>query len=273
MEKFGHMAAGFSDWKEETGLEINFNDSRGYFWRLGTPAKEFWQPDFENNVPDAKPAEISSFRAMFEEGGELLGIPVAKGLGNFRGIRLYRMSEYNKSYPVSNMLVVFNGVILPSDVSKTVTDTLTGDIFNPPIIIKPETLKMSGRFDGVDVIASKVSGLVYGAGLRNQIRTTNRVNGESIMGTFDYRNGNIQIIRSNDINDRLLPEYEAFIEEYQNLPPGTVIGGTGTDTSGDTSGGAAAPTAPSGRLVSIDFTLSYTVFGNPVSKVWEFMLD
>lgn len=272
MEKFGHMAAAFSEMKTARNLNIGFNDSRGYFWRMGTPAKEFWQPDFENNVKDAKPVEIAAFRAMFNEGGELLGIPVAKGLGNFRGIRLYRMAEYNKTYPVSNMLVVFNGIILPSDTPRTVNDPLTNETFNPPIIIKPETLTMSGPFDAVDVIASKVSGLVYGAGLRNQLRATNRLNGESIMGTFDYRNGNIQLIRSSDNNDSLLPQYAQFVEEYKALPPGTVIGGEVT-TLEESTGGSTGPTPPDGSLVSINYNLNYKTFGNPVSVVWEFMLD
>ena len=272
MESFGHMAAGFSNWKTTNNMTINFNDSRGYFWRMGTSAKEFWQPDFENQVPNAKPAEIAAFRAMFEDGGELLGIPVAKDLGNFRGIRLYKMGEYSKSFSVTNMLTAYSDVILASDILHTVTDTSTGDSFNPPIIIKPETLKMSGNFDGIDIIASKISGIIYGAGLKNQLRITNRINGESIMGTIDYRNGNIQLIRSNDINDKLIPEYETFIEEYNNLPPGTVIGGT-DDPSASGASVVSAPIAPSGRLVHIDFTLNYTVFGDPVIKVWEFMLD
>lgn len=277
MESFGHFAAAFNDMKNANNLKINFNDSRGYFWRIGEPAKTYWQPDYETKVPNAKPIEIQGFRAMFEEGGELLGIPTGKSLGNFNGIRLYRMTEIGQSFTINNLLFSYNGTMLNGSIGSNITSPDTNELFTKPIIIKPETFRMLSSFDGLDVIASKVSGLIYGAGFRNGQRSSNRLGQESIMGTLDYRTGAINLLRSNSDNDLFAPQYQEFILGLESAASGD--SSSGDSTGGTVGGGASAgltytstTPAPTGSLTTIDINCTYSVFDNPVTIVWEFQL-
>lgn len=262
IETFGHMAAGFNDMKVAKNLNIPFADSRGYFWRIGTDARVAWEPEFEQKVSDAKPQEIESYKAMFLENSELLGIPVAKELSDFRGIRLYKLNEQSNTSTLNDILCSYNGNIL-SNINTLIDDPITNEQINQIITIKPESLKMTSCFDAVDVITSKTSGLIYGEDFKNSKRNDNRLNGESIMGTINYKDGKIQLIRSSSKNDELIPAYESFV----------VASAASSGGSDGSSGGSSGPVAPTELLVRINPTISFTTFVGPATVVWEFMLD
>ena len=260
IETFGHMAAGFNDMKTAKNLNIPFADSRGYFWRIGKDARVAWEPEFEQKVSDAKPQEIESYKAMFQENSELLGIPVAKELSDFRGIRLYKLNENPSTYTISDLLCAYDGSIL-SSINTLIDDPITNEQINQIITIKPESLKMTNCFDAVDIISTKTTGLIYGEAFKDCKRLTNRLNGESIMGTINYKNGNIHLIRSSSTNDKLIPEYEAFV---------VASASSSGSSDGSSSGG---PIPPTELLLRINPSISFTTFIGPAVVVWEFMLD
>lgn len=259
MQTFGHLAAALNDWKKKNNLTINFDDSRRYFWRLGQPAIDAWLPEFEQKVTDATADEIASYRKMFEEGGELAGIPVSTKLPSFRGAKLYEMTESEKTFSLEDVVTTWEG-----NICKQGRDiTAGGDALQSVIAIKPGTVKFTSTFDGVDSNTSKTTGLIYGHGLQDKQREVNRNGGESIFGYVSYITGDLQLVRSNTFNDDMILQYEA----YCTVPHG------GSSSSGGSSSGGSSSSHVFPKLNHANITGSLTVFGDPCKEVFSFDLD
>lgn len=223
MVSFTKFITSFVTMRFENDLNTNFSNSRGYFWRIGEPAKLLFQSHFEQSNQYLKICDFSTFKSMFEEGEELLGIPISKSLGNYNGIKLYKMNERKQDFLINNFLSNYNGFLLNKDFEINVISPDTNEIINKLLNIKPETLIMNGGFEGVDKISSRTSGTINNSDYKK----------EMIMGTIDYKTGNLSLLRSNCNNDGVISQE---------------------------------------KQIAIDINCSYIVFDNPVTVVWEFKM-
>lgn len=261
MQTFGHLAAALNDWKSKNNITIDFDNSRRYFWRIGQPALDAWLPEFEEKVTDATSDEIAAYKKMFDEGGELAGIPVALKLPTFRGAKLYEMTETTKSFTLDNVVNSWEGNICNQ--SRAVT--AGGDSLNAVVLLKPGTVKFTSVFDGVDSNLSKTTGIIYGYGVQLLRRQVNRNNGESIFGFVNYTTGDMQIVRTNTYNEDMINQYEI----YCTTPKSS--GGTGSGSGSGSSGGSSSKVFP--KLNHATITGTFSIFGDPCKEVFSFDLD
>lgn len=256
MQTFGHLAAALNDWKKKNNLTIDFNNSRRYFWRIGQPALDAWLPEFEQQVTDATPDEIAAYRKMFDEGGEMAGIPVALKLGNFRGAKLFEMTETVKQFSLNDITTVWEGNVC----NQNRNITANGDSLTAVVMLKPGTFRFTNVFDGLDSNISKTTGIIYGKGVQDYRRTTNRNGEESIFGFINYVTGDLQLVRSNTYNDDMILQYEA----YCTVPHAS-------SGSGSSSGTSTEKIFP--KLKHANITGDFSIFGDPCKEVFSFDLD
>ena len=261
MQTFGHLAAALNDWKKKNDLTIDFNNSRRYFWRIGQPALDAWLPEFERQVTDATPAEIAAYKKMFDEGGEMAGIPVALKLKDFRGAKLYEMTETVKQFSLDNVTTVWEGNVC----NQSRGITAGGDALTAVVAMKPGSFKFSSVFDGVDSNVSKTTGIVYGEGVQDFRRTVNRNGEESIFGFINYVTGDLQLVRSNTYNDDMIAQYEA----YCTVPHAS--SSSSSSNSGSGSGSSTEKVFP--KLKHVNITGNFSIFGDPCKEVFSFDLD
>ena len=263
MQTFGHLAAALNDWKKKNNLTIDFNNSRRYFWRIGQPAIDAWLPEFEQQVTDATPDEIAAYRKMFDEGGEMAGIPVALKLGNFRGAKLFEMTETVKQFSLNDITTVWEGNVC----NQTRNITANGDSLTAVVMLKPGTFRFTNVFDGLDSNISKTTGIIYGKGVQDYRRTTNRNGEESIFGFINYVTGDLQLVRSNTYNDDMILQYEA----YCTVPHASSSSSSNGGGSGSGSGTSTEKIFP--KLKHANITCDFSIFGDPCKEVFSFDLD
>jgi len=244
--QFPEFASGFMDMKSTNNLTIDFNSSRGYFWRIGSDAQANFLPHLEIEIPNVSSVMDAQFKAMFYPNAELMGIPVGPALTDVTNkVRLYKASIVPQTFTTSQFLSFCDNIIVTG--TTTVNDPITLESINLPVLIKPGTLTMDNIFDGIDLISSKTNGSIQGSGYVNGVRNANRNGDESILGSINYQTGEIQLLRSNTPNDNLMPQFVAY------------VAGTGPK--------------PTENLVEVSINLNFNIFSNPVTVVWEFELQ
>lgn len=271
MQTFGHLCAAFNDWKKKENITIGPNDTTTYFWRLCPEAITAWLPEFEEKVTDATQDEINAYRSMIREGGEIMGIPVAPNITNYRGAKLYKLDVVHNTFTMNDTVTVYEGNILSSD-RKATSD---GDLITIPLGIQPGSVHFTNTFDGTDQKISKTEGLIMGEGFKRNSRDINRLDDESIYAIVNYVTGAIQLVRSNSYNDKIIYDIRNGYKGTTTTNTGTGSNtGTNTGTSGQTGTGSSTENQ---WLISplkvANITGEFNTFSNTSQLVFSFDLD
>ena len=256
--EYGKFIVAFNNWKNEQELTISVQDSFQYLWRLGTDAVKIWEPEFEENIPDATKEEIKMFKNTLKEGGILVGIPIGHPIQNFNGAKLYKMTKHNQSFSIPNVIFSYTGNIFSG--GRTVTTD--GEQVIAPIAITPGSIQFTNSFDGIDTIFDRQRGSIVGKGFSYNQRGTNKRNGESVSGFVNYVNGNIELFRSSTYNeDLIINKYEPFC-----------ISGGGP-SSGSSSGGSSSSPEPLPSLNRMNITGTFETYGDPTECVFTYIME
>jgi hypothetical protein len=252
--EYGKFIVAFNDWRKEQELTISAQAGFQYLWRLGTEAVKVWEPEFEENMPDATEEEIEMFKNTLKEGGILVGIPIGPMLEGFDGAKLYKMTKHNQSFSIPN--VVFSYMVNIFSGGRIVTTD--GEQVIVPIAITPGSIQFTNSFDGIDTIFDRQRGSIVGKGFSYNQRGTNKQNGESVSGFVNYVNGNIELFRSSTYNeDLVINKYEPFC-----------ISGGGSSSGGSSSSPELLPS-----LNRMNITGTFETYGDPTECVFTYIME
>ena len=252
---YSELVSEFSNWQDENNMIDDPNEYMKYIWEIPQSVINQWKTELDDDADLFTDEEIEQYKTNFDEGGSILGIyNVVKDQSETTTVKLYKLTEIDKEFAISDILVTKNYRL---ESSKNPVELPDGNTLELPVLIKYESIKFNEPFDLVDHDISLQHGVLNGEKYQMELRDENKVNENSLLATINYKTGDLHLIRNFDSNE------DKFVEYYNMLLAGMSSGGAGGG-GGTTVGTVIEP------YDYLTVSGTYIVLGEPVELVFTF---
>jgi len=269
----------FSKFRAGSELEkVQYAESRGYGWRLGTTLKAELEQHLDVEWPDAPSDVKNNFQSCFAVGNDFMGLPVVGHVGGSlaRSAYLLKVTEYKASAQMPN--VEFKQSVF-FDSGRRVTCPVSKAPFDWICAVKLNSFQINdGHDEYVDNYGAAYMGTVVNKQFDMGMRPHSENDGVAFFGNVNYRTGELWVSRSSDKNIVLLDALLDYYFATQSGGSGDSGGGDsgGGESSGggdDAGGGSAMPELGVEPVKHADnVSVTCTRYGPPVTLLWTYTL-